>query len=68
MHHEPEVFAFLLKKMAGYDTVVEIGANVGLYTIFFSKLLPRPDDRPRILSFEPSRRAFAELPHPKSRF
>jgi FkbM family methyltransferase len=40
-----------------YDTVVEIGANVGFYTLLFSKLFPEAS----IYAFEPSRTAYRRL-------
>lgn len=58
--HEPEVFDFLESRLPSYDAVLEIGANVGVYTVFFAKSLPRGQG-PRVFSFEPSPRAFAQL-------
>jgi FkbM family methyltransferase len=40
-----------------YDTIVEIGANIGYYTLLFSKLLPEA----KVYSFEPSRTAYRRL-------
>src|SRR5205814_738646 len=40
-----------------YDTIVEIGANVGFYTLIFSKLFPET----RVYSFEPSTAAYQRL-------
>lgn len=40
-----------------YDAVIEIGANVGLYSVLFSRLWPEA----RIYSFEPSREAYGRL-------
>jgi FkbM family methyltransferase len=40
-----------------YDTIVEIGANIGIYTLLFSKLFPTA----RIYAFEPSRTAYQRL-------
>lgn len=57
--YEAPVFRFLGGRMAKYDTVLEIGANVGIYTVFFSR---SPGPRPaRIYAFEPSREAFRRL-------
>jgi FkbM family methyltransferase len=58
--HEPETYRCLAARLGGYDAVVEIGANVGLFTVFFSKRLPA-DGRPRVFAFEPSQTAFCEL-------
>jgi FkbM family methyltransferase len=59
--HEPEVFRFLKERMSRYDAVVEAGANVGAYTVYFSKLLAKPGARGQIFAFEPSQNAFADL-------
>jgi FkbM family methyltransferase len=59
--HEPEVFAFLKDRLGAYDAVLEIGANIGAYTILFSKLVPSRDGKPTVFSFEPSKRAYGEL-------
>jgi FkbM family methyltransferase len=40
-----------------YDTIIEIGANVGFYTLLFSKLFPRAT----VYAFEPSRTAYQRL-------
>lgn len=60
--YEADLFRWLEGKLGDYDTVVEIGANVGLFTAFMA--VRRRDagtGRPRIVSFEPSRTAFARL-------
>lgn len=49
-----------------YDLVIEIGANAGLYTVFFDTLMKNapmlPDGRNRrIVSFEPSGEAYRRL-------
>src|SRR5689334_16227425 len=60
--YEPEVFEWLEARLGQYDTVVEIGANVGLFTAFMAARKRHAGwNRPRILSFEPSRTAFARL-------
>ena len=56
--HEAWVFDFLGARFSRYDAVLEVGANIGLYTVFFSKLFARRDGRLRVFSFEPSPRAF----------
>lgn len=58
--HEPEVYGFLSSRLARYDAVVEIGANIGAYTAFFSKALA-PLGGVRVFAFEPSPRAFEQL-------
>lgn len=53
--HEREVFDFLAPRMAAYDAVIEVGANVGAYTVFFGKTAPR------VFAFEPSPGTYAKL-------
>jgi len=62
LSYEMAIFEWLERTLRGYDTVVEIGANVGVFTVFMSevkraKALPKL----RIVSFEPSREAFTRL-------
>ena len=59
--YEPWVFTALEERLAGYDAVVEIGANVGLYTVFFAVAFRELGREAAIVAFEPSRRAFARL-------
>lgn len=45
-----------------YDMVIEIGANVGLYSVFFDRLSRSEGSRlKRVISFEPSREAYRRL-------
>lgn len=54
-----------------YDLVIEVGANVGIHTVFLDALFRRaaaapvtgaaPGPRPRIVSFEPSQEAYTRL-------
>jgi FkbM family methyltransferase len=55
MKYEPEVVSWLSDRQ--YDVVIEIGANVGIYTVLLSKLWPSA----RIYCFEPSRKAYRRL-------
>jgi len=55
MNYETEVASWLLDRK--YDVVIEIGANVGIYTLLFSKLWPASS----IYCFEPSRKAYRRL-------
>lgn len=58
--HEPGVPEFLASFMSRYDAVLEIGANVGVYTLLFSHCLPC-DGRKRVFAYEPGLKAFACL-------
>lgn len=55
LRYEEEVISWL--KQRTYDLVIEIGANVGFYTLLFSRLWPAAS----VYCFEPSRTAFARL-------
>jgi FkbM family methyltransferase len=55
LDYERETASWLVERR--YDTIVEIGANVGYYTLLFSKLLPDA----KVYSFEPSRTAYRRL-------
>ncbi len=59
--YEQEVFDFLHARLAGYDAIVEIGSNVGIFTNFFSQATRFNKDPVPIFAFEPSREAFARL-------
>jgi FkbM family methyltransferase len=65
-HYEPALVGWLEDNVvAKYDLIIEIGANVGIYTVFLDALyrsasLPR-DVAPRIVSFEPSEKAYRRL-------
>jgi FkbM family methyltransferase len=63
LDHEPEVCRwFETDGAARYETVIEIGANVGLFSVFLNAVAAKPGARlRRIVSFEPSREAFARL-------
>jgi FkbM family methyltransferase len=53
--YESEVVSWLSGRQ--YDAVIEIGANVGIYTLLFSQMWPAA----RIFCFEPSRKAYRRL-------
>lgn len=55
LRYEPEVFQWLEER--DYDVVIEIGANVGIYTLFFSRRIPRG----KVYAFEPSMEAYERL-------
>ena len=61
--YEDVVFEWLESAVSSYDTIVEVGANVGVYTAFFGKH-QQPSARglrPRIVAFEPSTEACHRL-------
>jgi FkbM family methyltransferase len=55
LDYEREVMSWLNGRV--YDVIIEIGANVGIYTLLFARLWPRS----RIFCFEPSRAAYLRL-------
>jgi FkbM family methyltransferase len=64
LSYERPVFSWLeTAAIDHYDAVVEIGANVGLYTVFLRVLTQRAGNHRlrRVISFEPSATAFAQL-------
>jgi FkbM family methyltransferase len=61
LKYEAGVFAVLARKSHRYDAVVEIGANVGVYTLFFSAMLAANNPAARVFAFEPSNEAYARL-------
>ena len=61
LEYEREVFKALRPRMSQYEVVLEIGANIGLYTTFFSKALAERRDNGHVFAFEPSQKAFVRL-------
>jgi FkbM family methyltransferase len=63
LSYERAVFAWFERDGAGrYDNIIEIGANVGVYSVFFDAVSRRPGARlQRIVAFEPSPQAFRRL-------
>ncbi len=62
--YEREVFEWLEQNApASYDTIIEIGANVGVYTCFIDELIKRtPAARLKeVVAFEPSQEAYRRL-------
>jgi len=59
--YEKEVFYVLEKYVPYIDGIIEIGANVGVYTTFFSKLFSKLGRLDGIFAFEPSSEAFSRL-------
>src|ERR1051326_3486860 len=62
LSYEHEVFTYLETIIDNYDTIIDIGANVGVYSLFFAIAgdSQRAGTR-KVYSFEPSRRAFHRL-------
>lgn len=59
---EKELFDSLEPRLAQYDAIIEIGANVGIFSIFFAKRfqnMGRPGAP--VFAFEPSAEAFSRL-------
>lgn len=55
MPYEPEVRSWLVKQ--SYDVVIEIGANIGFYSVLLARTFPQA----RIYSFEPAQTAYRRL-------
>lgn len=63
LDYETAVFAWLAVRVPReYDLVIEIGANVGVYSVFLEKLAQLPGSRLRnIVAFEPAAEPFRRL-------
>lgn len=63
LDYEAPVFEWLAENAPEkYDLIIEIGANVGLYTVFFDSLARLPRSKLlKIIAFEPSPEAFGRL-------
>lgn len=61
LDYEEETFEVLYGRMAEYDAVIEIGANVGVFSVFFGKRLEESGKEGVVFSFEPSIEAFTRL-------
>ena len=59
--YEKEVFRFLSQSISKYDLIIEIGANVGIFTLFFYQEMLSSGKEPRIYAFEPSKIAYRRL-------
>lgn len=60
LQYEKAVFAWLEENCIDrYDLVIEIGANVGVYTCFLGKLLA--ENGKKLIEFEPSPTAYSRL-------
>jgi hypothetical protein len=61
MYYEAEVFDYLDKCMDEFDSVIEIGANVGIFTLYFYQSFLRRNKKIKIFAFEPSQKAYFRL-------
>ncbi len=61
LRYESEVFKILATRLPHYDLIVEIGANVGVFTVFLGKYIQQKNLDCQIYAFEPSRKAFFRL-------
>ncbi len=64
MNYEQDVFEWLEQNAPeSYDIIIEMGANVGVYTCFFDELIKRaPAARLKeVVAFEPSQEAYRRL-------
>ncbi len=61
LDYEREVFKFIEPRISTYDTVIEIGANVGVFTAFVRKVARARSRAVKVYAFEPSRIAYARL-------
>ena len=60
--YEASSFVWFGREASKFDAIIEIGANVGVFTVFFDQLARRPNVRlSRIYSFEPAPVAFERL-------
>lgn len=57
MPHEPELYEFVKTIIGEFDLVLDIGANVGIFSVYAAKA----NTTAKIFSFEPSGEAFARL-------
>ncbi|MBR8829544.1 MAG: FkbM family methyltransferase [Gomphosphaeria aponina SAG 52.96 = DSM 107014] len=61
VQYEVEVFDYLDKHIDKFDSVIEIGANVGIFTIYFYKSFLKHNKNIKIFAFEPSQKAYLRL-------
>jgi FkbM family methyltransferase len=63
LDYEAPVFEWLATNAAmKYDLIIEIGANIGVYTVFLDALTRLPGSKlTKIIAFEPSPEAFRRL-------
>lgn len=58
LSYEQEVFDFLVSRMDQYDAIIEVGSNIGIYTLFFGQVFKTKGKTGPIFSFEPSLQAY----------
>ena len=56
--YEPRVWQFLMSSLRESDTVIDVGAHIGLYTISIAKRL---GDTGRVIAFEPDKKNYQNL-------
>lgn len=62
LRYEQASFKWLEANAANdYDIIIEIGANVGVFTVFFDALAREGLRLKEVIAFEPSRQAYARL-------
>jgi FkbM family methyltransferase len=61
LDYEREVFEFLEPRICDYDVVIEVGANVGVFTTFVANIALATSRALKLYAFEPSRTAYARL-------
>src|SRR5262249_13282893 len=63
LDYETPVFCWLEQNAVAYDLVIEIGANIGVYSVFLDALIKsRPDARlKRVIAFEPALEPFGRF-------
>ena len=61
LKYEREMFVFLEGNIDKYDAVLEIGANVGVFSVFFFQVMKRHQKIVPVFAFEPSQEAYRRL-------
>ncbi|MDB9375006.1 FkbM family methyltransferase [Nodularia sphaerocarpa] len=59
--YEAEVFDYLDKNIKDFDTIIEVGANVGIFTLYFYQSFLKYGKNIKIFAFEPSKEAYLRL-------
>ena len=61
LQYEKGVFQLINKNIHKYDAIIEIGANIGIFSIYMAKKLMCMNKNVPVYSFEPSREAYSRL-------